>query len=68
VVRGRIDDVELVAAGKIAARLAGLFMASLRERGLQIAESEVKGVLPGSFGNVFRDVSRRFSVAENDQV
>ena len=29
--RGGIDDVELVTAGKITARLAGLFMAMLRQ-------------------------------------
>ncbi len=31
-------------------------------------KSEVEGVLPGSLCNVFGDVSRRFSVAEDDQV
>ena len=67
-VRGRINDVELVVAGKIAARLEGLFMASLCERGFQIAKPEVKGVLSGSFRNVSGDVSRGFSVPEDDQM
>ena len=43
-------------------------MASLGEWGFQITKSEVEGVLPGSLCNVFGDVSRRFSVAEDDQV
>jgi len=66
VVRRRKDDVELVAACKITARLAGLLMAKLRERGLQITEAEVEGVLSGSLGNAFFDVSRGFPVAEDD--
>ena len=43
-------------------------MASLREWGFQITKSEVEGVLAGGLCNGFGDVSRRFSVAEDDQV
>ena len=43
-------------------------MAPLREWGLQVTESEIKGVLSGRLRNVFGDVPRGFSVAEDDQV
>src|SRR5207247_10557513 len=65
VVRGRKDDVELMAR-KVAAGLAGLLMAMLRQWGLQITKADVERVLSGSFRNVFGYVSRGFSVAYDD--
>jgi hypothetical protein len=46
--------------------LAGLLVATFREWGFQITKADAEGVLSGSFRNVFGDVSRRFSVAEDD--